>query len=125
MTEETPKQKLGRESEDLAADFLRQKGYTILERNFRSPWGEIDIVAQDKDFLVFVEVRSLSSDSLVRPDETITRSKKKKMVKSAQYYFVKKRLPETFSRFDVVAIHYRGPQPQITLFANAFSLEEI
>lgn len=123
MTEET--QKLGRQSEDLAVDFLKQKGYGILERNFRSPWGEIDIIAQDKDFLVFIEVRSLSSSYFAQPDETITRSKKRKLVKSAQYYFLKRNLRETFSRFDVVSIAYEGTQPKITLYANAFSLEEI
>lgn len=109
----------------MAVEYLRQKGYEILERNFRSPWGEIDIVAQDKDFLVFVEVRSLSSSYFARPDETITRSKKRKLVKSAQYYFMKKKLRETFSRFDVVAIDYGGSGPKVTLYPNAFSLEEI
>ena len=116
---------LGRQSEDLAAEFLAQKGYQILERNFRSPWGEIDIIAQDRDFLVFVEVRSLSTDYFAQPDETITRAKKRKLVKSAQFYFQKKKLRETLSRFDVVSIHYRGPKPHITLYPHAFSLEEI
>lgn len=123
MTEET--KNLGRKSEDLAADFLKGKGYLLHERNFRSPWGEIDIIAQDKDFLVFVEVRSLSSDYLHQPDDTITKTKKRKLVKSAQYYFLKKNLPESFSRFDVISIHYRDSQPHITHYTNAFSLEEI
>ncbi|MFC1943877.1 YraN family protein, partial [Chloroflexota bacterium] len=72
--------------EKLAKDFLKKRGYRVLETNFRCPEGEIDIVAKHKDFLVFVEVRSKTSLQFGSPEESITQSKKERMRATAFYY---------------------------------------
>ena len=70
------RQKLGRRGEEAAAEFLTQQGYQILDRNFRTPTGEIDIIAQEKDTLCFVEVRTRTADWPGHPFESILPSKK-------------------------------------------------
>jgi putative endonuclease len=72
--------------EKLARDYLRKKGYRVLETNYRCPLGEIDIVALRKDCLVFVEVRTKTSLDFGTPQESITYSKKQHLRRSAYYY---------------------------------------
>ncbi len=100
---------LGALGEKRAAEFLKQRGYRILETNFRCREGELDIISRDNDCLVFVEVRTRSSADFGTPEESITRAKKEKLVAVALAYLQTHRnLPESW-RFDVVAIEV-GPQ---------------
>lgn len=95
---------LGREGEELAKRFLRAKGYKIIESNFRTPFGEIDLVAYWKKVLVFIEVKARTSYNFGTPEESISREKKRKISKVASLYLKAKKLDGVDCRFDVVAL---------------------
>lgn len=95
---------LGRISENFAVELLIKKGYKILDRNFRSRFGEIDVVAMQKDTLVFVEVKARTSRRFGAPEEAVTKSKLDKIIKTGQYYsLVHPEVPRKL-RIDVVAL---------------------
>jgi len=109
--------------EKLAKDFLKKRGYHILETNYRCSHGEIDIVARDKDFLVFVEVRAKKSPEFGSPEESITPVKKERMKATAYYYRqTHTDLPPSW-RIDVVAVELNqdGKPSRISLIENAVS----
>ncbi|MDD5092963.1 MAG: YraN family protein [Dehalococcoidia bacterium] len=115
------RQRLGAFGEREARDYLLKRGYEILESNFRCPIGEIDIVARDGDFLVFVEVRTRRGSEFGTPEESITQAKKGKLVHLAQYYIQQHAgLPASW-RIDVVAIEVgrNGKISRIELIENA------
>jgi putative endonuclease len=99
------RQTLGRLGEDLAASYLKEKGYRLLERNYRCYLGEVDIIALDEKTLVFIEVRCRSSGKFGLPQESVQWYKQAKVRKIAQYYLqtasIKPALPV---RFDVLAL---------------------
>jgi len=107
--------------EKLAKDFLRKKGYHILETNYRCPEGEIDIVARQKDFLVFIEVRTKTSLEFGSPEESITSAKMKRLRATASHYRqTHDNLPSSW-RIDMVAVELdqnRKPS-RIELIENA------
>jgi len=109
--------------EKLARDFLKKRGYRILETNYRCPHGEIDIVAKDKDSLVFVEVRAKKSLEFGSPEESITPVKKERMKATAYYYWQTHTDLPAFWRIDVVAIELKqnGKPIRIDLIENAVS----
>ncbi len=109
----------GRRGEELAAWYLRQKGYTIVERNWRCPAGELDVIAQDGPTLVFVEVRTRQGSRFGRAEESITPAKQTRLIELAQTYLQEKAVPPQAWRIDVVAIQMEGSQPQITHLENA------
>ncbi len=97
-------QTLGQLGENTAVKFLKQQGYRIVERNFQTPFGEIDIIAIDDDTLVYVEVKTRSSNAIGVPEEAVDSRKLQHLLKAASYYkSIKKDLPEG-ERVDVVAI---------------------
>ena len=107
--------------ERLAGEFLRERGYTIIENNYRCAEGEVDIVARDGDDLVFVEVRTKRSRRFGTPEESITAAKQEKLrAVAARYRETHEGLPESW-RIDVVAIELdRRDQPlRTTLIRNA------
>lgn len=98
------KQNTGKQGEDLAVQFLKQKGYKILERNFHKRYAEIDIVAIDGDTLVFVEVKTRTSDNFGNPLEGIGLWQQKALRRAALFYkSIHKELPEGL-RIDAVAV---------------------
>lgn len=98
------KKSLGNLGENLALKYLQSKGYKFIERNFRSRFGEIDLIFQDKKTLVFVEVKTRFSKTYGEPEEAITPFKLKSFVKTAYYFkLVHPNLTESL-RIDVVAI---------------------
>ncbi len=111
----------GRLGEDLAADFLRKKGFKIVETNYRCPEGEIDIIARNKDTLSFVEVRTKTSHSFGSPEESITRAKKRRMVTTARRYLQSKFEQPPDWRIDFIAVELdNNNKPlRIELFENA------
>ena len=117
------RKELGDLGEKLARDFLRKRGYRIRETNFRCPQGEIDIVAEHDDYLVFVEVRTRTSLSFGTPEESITASKKEKLVSLALTYLQTHNDLPPLWRIDVVAIELdqRGKASRIELIENAIS----
>ena len=109
--------------EDTAIKYLESQGYQIVERNFHSSQGEIDIIAKDKDFLVFVEVKNYSFRSLGTPFGALRKAKRESLIHAAQTYLYKKEIKDTNCRFDVVAI-YRNQygSRKIELLRNAFGV---
>ncbi len=115
------RQEVGKLGEKAAQKFLKKRGYRIRETGFRCPRGEIDIIAQRKDCLVFVEVRTKSNLDFGTPEESITQSKKKKLIALAlTYTSTHQNLPSLW-RIDVVAIELddKGKTKRIELIENA------
>lgn len=114
------RQALGQWGESLAAAYLSEQGYTVLERNARSRFGEIDLVARQGDSLVFVEVKTRTSAAFGLPEDSVTPRKQAHLVAAAQAYLVEHpELGEDW-RVDVIAIECRrGQPPRITHFENA------
>jgi putative endonuclease len=110
----------GLEGEALAAVFLEQQGYRVLERNFRFERGEVDLIAEDGDELVFVEVKTRHSGQFGTPEEAMTPKKEALMKKVAEGYLHVHRIDQQACRFDVVAILFVGGEPRIRLIRNAF-----
>lgn len=116
------RQILGKQGEDVAADYLAKQGYKIIQRNFRCRWGEIDIIARDGSVLVFVEVRCLKTDNFGLPQESISASKQKKVRQVASFYLKGIKEPETPVRLDVLALKFnqKNKVAQLTHLKNAF-----
>ena len=117
----TSRQALGRWGEAIAAGFLENKGYIIIERNCRTPYGEIDIVAKDGAVLVFVEVKTRTSDVYGFPEESITSQKREHLISAAQAILQSIANYPSSWRIDVIAIRKvkSADQPEIVHFKNA------
>lgn len=119
-----PREKLefGKLAEKTASDFLKAQGYKILKRNYRTKFGEIDIIAQDQGTLCFIEVKARHSLKLGFPGEAVFSSKQRQISKAAIYYLKLNNLLEQSARFDVVTLLYQNNQPEISLIKSAFEL---
>ncbi|MGE5174282.1 MAG: YraN family protein [Betaproteobacteria bacterium] len=113
---------LGKQGEDRAARFLAKQGYKILERNYRTPSGEIDLIALHEDAVVFVEVKTRTSDTFGAPELAVTPQKQRRMIKAALAYIKSKRFHQVPCRFDVVAIS-TSSEKEIELIQNAFEMD--
>lgn len=111
-------QRYGQKSEEIAAAYLTKRGYTILQRNFRTRLGEIDIIARDGPTIVFVEVKARKTEVAGSVKACITEAKKAKITRVAQYYLKKFEEQGIKVRFDVVTI--KGDGESTDLFKNAF-----
>lgn len=101
---DTHRQSVGKRGEDLASKYLIRKGYKILDRNFKARYGELDIIALDKQILVFVEVKTRINESFGTPAEAVTPRKLREVIQTAQYYKVlHPELPDAI-RVDVIGI---------------------
>ena len=114
---------LGAEGEKIARQFLQNAGYLILEVNWRGRLGEIDLIAEDGDSLVFVEVKTRTSTNCGHPFESIGSRKQKQLVKAAREYLAEHGLEERFCRFDAVSVLAGDEKPQLELIKNAFELD--
>ncbi|MEW6079047.1 MAG: YraN family protein [Thermodesulfobacteriota bacterium] len=112
-------QRYGRKSEDRAVAFLKKQGYTIIQRNYRTRLGEIDIIARDKETIVFVEVKARMTDRAGSGKSSITRNKQFRITRLAQYYLKQSGLRDVKARFDVVVI--QGDGETVELIRNAFA----
>lgn len=103
---------LGKKGEQLAAEFLTTKGYHILDQNYRYEKGEIDLVALriEPAELVFVEVKTRSSEKWGFPEESVTDAKKKKIFKTADAYLYEKNMWTVPVRFDIIAINMKNEE---------------
>ena len=112
MNKDRGRKEVGRMGEDVAAQFLRKKGFVILERNYRQPWGEIDIIAEKGNVVRFVEVKTLSRETLpdisremsdYRPEEQVHQAKLRKISRTAEMYMNARRDMRDF-QIDVVGV---------------------
>ena len=114
---------LGAYGEEVAAAYLCEQGYTLLERNFRCPLGEIDIIANKRHDLIFIEVKTRRSALFGLPQDAVGRHKQRQIIRSAQWYLKKPGVSRLHPRFDVIAILARpGQPPEINHIQNAFAL---
>ncbi|MBQ7769700.1 MAG: YraN family protein [Clostridia bacterium] len=110
------KKVLGRKGEKLAAEYLKKQGCKIVKRNYKTPFGEADIIAQDKDEIVFVEVKTRIGDKFGTPREAVTKTKQQRYYKIAECYWLKTG-EEPNARFDVIEVYEDG---RIEQYKNAF-----
>lgn len=113
---------LGRHGEEIAARYLEKNGFRLLRKNYRCRLGEIDLVAMDRDYLVFVEVRSKSSDEFGEGYESLLYKKQSKLRQVAWYYLKSEGKTGMSCRFDVVSIRFDrdGEVQRIEHIENAF-----
>ncbi|MBU4342643.1 MAG: YraN family protein [Candidatus Omnitrophica bacterium] len=115
--------KSGELGEALAASYLKKQGYKIIEKNYRTRYGEIDIIGDDKGCISFVEVRSSNNTRFDSPEYSIDRTKQNKLAKMALSYIKRRHLEEDDCRFDVVCIEgVNSDSPKVRLIKNAFEL---
>lgn len=117
---------IGSIGEQAAADFLTANGYTVIERNYHSRYGEIDIIARNQEYIVFVEVKTRNETSGYRPAEAVNKSKQKKFARTAVLYLTA--YPQNLQpRMDIVeVILAKGTKAlgSITHIENAFGWED-
>jgi putative endonuclease len=116
------KKELGKKGEEKALRFLKKKGYRIIENNYVCKMGEMDIIAREKDTLVFVEVKTRTSTEFGPPQLAVNSSKQRQLSKVALNYLKEKKLEDVKARFDVVAILLEQKKEEIELIRDAFDL---
>jgi putative endonuclease len=117
------KKELGKRGEEIAIRFLKKKGYHILLTNYVCKMGEMDIIAREKDTLVFIEVKTRTSTAFGPPQLAVNLTKQMQLSKVALYFLKEMRLEEVKARFDVVAILVRPRGEEIELIKDAFDLK--
>ncbi len=111
---------VGQQWERLAERHLKAAGYEILERNLRSPVGELDFVAREGEVLCFIEVKGRHGTGFGAPEEAVTEEKQRRIFRAAEAYLHRRRTPDARCRFDVVAILQEGKKPQVSILRGAF-----
>ena len=114
------KKDLGNTGENLAANYLKSKGYVILEQNFSCRQGEIDIVCLDKKEIVFVEVKTRTNTNYGMPAEAVNNIKKKHIVNCAKYYVYLNNLHNEFIRFDIIEIYINNNKYKVNHLKQVF-----
>jgi putative endonuclease len=113
---------IGLRGEDIAADYLKRKGYSVLNRNFRTPYGEIDLVSKQGSSIVFTEVKTRASKSLGPPEISITRRKADHMRSAAEFYIQEYGEQYDEWRIDVISVQIQTNEaPLIDHFENAIT----
>jgi putative endonuclease len=116
----------GKRGEDAAERYLKKRGYRIIARNFNIRGGEIDIVAQKRDCVVFAEVKTRSDNTFGTPGEAVTYTKRQRVIKAAEVFLM--RNGSAYARFDVIEVFGRMDGSKFTLaginhIENAFAVE--
>lgn len=112
---------LGKEGEELAVSFCKKKGYRILEKNYKTVFGEIDIVARDGDKIVFIEVKTRADDTFGYPFEAVD-AKKREKIRKVALCFMKKFKQEVPARFDVLSISLDDGRKRVEHIIDAFEV---
>ncbi|WKZ34698.1 MAG: YraN family protein [Anaerolineales bacterium] len=111
-------QKVGTWGETIAAEWFAERGYQIIARNVRTPYGEIDIIARQGDITIFIEVKALTASKNFQPEHQVTTRKREHMLNAAHHYTAEHEIDHW--QIDVIAIEGRpGKNPIITHFENA------
>lgn len=120
MNEKTTK-KIGDQGEDLAVSYLEAKGWLIFDRNYTFDKAELDIVATDRNYIIFVEVKLRSNTYFGRPEEHVTPAKERNLRKAAEAWIYERKMETAVCRFDVISIVQTGNKaPEITHYKDAF-----
>lgn len=114
---------LGASGEETAANFLKENGYKIIVRNYKTKLGEIDIIAKDKDTFAFIEVKTRRSNRFGSSLEAISKVKQRQISKAALHYLKENNLLNKKARFDVVSVAYSEDRPKLDLIKDAFELD--
>ena len=110
---------IGKKGEQIAIAYLEKKGYTILQANYRVRFMELDIIAVDNEVLVIVEVKTRQSTYLAGPEDTVSRSKQKRLIKAANSFIVDFDI-DLETRFDIISIILNNNQTKIDHIEDAF-----
>ena len=119
---DTARQTLGKWGEDLACAELARRGYEIVDRRYRSRFGEIDIVCRHRGVMVFVEVKARRDDAYGGGELAVTPAKQRRIGQMAVDFLSRRRLYDQPCRFDVVAISLEMGRPRVEVYENAFDL---
>jgi putative endonuclease len=111
---------LGKSGEELALRFLREQGYEIIRQNYRTPKGEIDLIARSDTTLIFIEVKTRRSKKFGSPEEAVDRTKQNRIRSIAKYFVSQYQLFEHDCRFDIVSVIHEGNSIRIKHIQNAF-----
>lgn len=109
----------GRQGEELAAAYLVEQGYALVRRNWRCALGELDIIAEAQQTLVFVEVRTRRGQRFGLAEESITPAKQARLIELAQAYLQEAAGPDRAWRIDVITVRWEAGQPQLNHLENA------
>lgn len=110
---------LGKEGEDMAAEYLREKGCLILERNWATGHREIDIIAEDDEYIIFVEVKTRGPDYRLHPRDAVSVPKQRNIIHVAQVYILSHKC-EKEARFDIISIITDGNKHSLEHIKDAF-----
>lgn len=117
--------RLGERGEALAWNYLKKQGYTLLEKNYRNHFGEIDVIAEKKRVLVFLEIKTRRHHHFGLPEEAIDWKKRRKLTQVAQAYLQAQGRENQPARFDVLALTWNGTEePHFHLLEDAFIMDE-
>lgn len=116
--------RLGRRGESLALRHLKQKGYEIIEKNYRCPLGEIDLIARVSSRIVFIEIKTLKSDRFGPPRISVHKGKQIRLARLAQYYMKQKGIEDSSARFDVVEVCGADGGWKVGVIEDAFELPQ-
>jgi putative endonuclease len=121
------RQEVGRRGEEAARAFLSRRGIRILTENFVCAAGEIDLIGRDRGTLVFIEVKTRTSDAFGPPHLAVHRRKQRQIIRAAQWYLAEQGTPEVSCRFDVLALAFpkEGGAPRVDWVRDAFPGEGV
>lgn len=119
----TYRKHLGRQGESIAESYLRSKGYLIRERNFQIREGEIDLIAEAGDLLIFVEVKTGQSGRFGHPADKVDLRKQQRMILAAEGFLQKNRIEERDCRFDVIAVRIKNGRSIVEHIQDAFQVD--
>ena len=123
MASKTSRQKLGQQGEDIATQFLLQKGMNVIARNYRAGHGEIDIIALDGNTLAFVEVKTSNSKKFGPPQTWVDEKKQQNLAQVAEAFIYEKNYENFDCRFDVIALEKSGENFTVNHIKDAFWLQ--
>ena len=117
------RQDLGRSGEKRAAEYLKKNGYVLVETNYKTVFGEIDIIAWDQDVLCFIEVKTRTETRKALPRQAVNRDKQRKIIQTASFFLKANHLTDQRARFDVMEMIRSQGEWQIQLIPNAFQAD--
>lgn len=115
---------VGRYAEDKAVEFIKRKGKNIVVRNYVTPYGEADAVFTDGEQYVFLEIKARRTSLYGLPAQAVTKSKQKKYLHIAQFFFAEHGIEDYSVRFDVAEVYMTGTEPAINYIENAFDFSD-